>query len=160
VSGVAFGCLSPRTTMGAFEAWCDETGYEPIAFEALDSDGERIYHTNVMLSVGGWMAVVCSDCIPDIESRERVCLALKSGGRQVIEISMDQMGSFCGNILELADRDGKPVFAMSSRAWSAFTAQQQQFLQDAGRVVHVPIPTIEDVGGGSVRCMIAEIGRG
>lgn len=160
VGGLAFGCVSPRTTMAAFEAWCDETEYEPIAFEALDGGGGRIYHTNVMLSVGERVAVVCSECIVDAEDRKRVLAALKAGGRRVIDISMDQMGSFCGNILELADGDGRPVFAMSSRAWGAFTAQQQQILEDAGTVVHVPIPTIEDVGGGSVRCMIAELGRG
>jgi len=160
LNGLAFGCVSPRTTLAAFEAWCDETGYEPIAFEALDSDGGRIYHTNVLLSVGERVAVVCSGCIADAEDREGAVAALKSGGRRVIEISIEQMGSFCGNILELANEDGEAVFAMSSRAWGAFTAQQQQTLRDAGAVVHVPIPTIEDVGGGSVRCMIAELGRG
>ncbi len=160
VNGVAFGCVSPRTTMVAFDAWCDETGYEPIVFEALDSDGGRIYHTNVLLSVGERVAVVCSACIADAEDRDRVVAALKAGGHRVIEISMAQMGSFCGNILELADRDGNAVFAMSSRAWGAFTAQQQQILHEAGTVVQAAIPTIEDVGGGSVRCMIAELGRG
>ena len=160
VVGVAFGCVSPRTTMTAFEAWCDETGYKPVAFEALDAGGGRIYHTNVMLSVGERVAVMCSQCIVDAEDRERVLAALRNGDRRVIEINMDQMESFCGNILELVDGDGKPVFAMSSRAWGAFTAGQKEILEDAGSVVHVPIPTIEDVGGGSVRCMIAELGRG
>jgi len=160
VNGLAFGCMSARTTMSALVAWCDETGYEPIAFEALDGDGERIYHTNVMLSIGEQIAVVCRESIVDSEDRQRVWSVLNSGVRQVIEISMEQMSSFCGNILELVDGDGKPVFAMSSRAWGAFTVQQKQVLMDAGRVVHVPIPTIEDVGGGSVRCMIAELGRG
>ncbi len=160
VNGVAFGCVSPRTTLVAFEAWCDETGYEPIAFEALDAQGGQIYHTNVMLSVGERIAVVCSDSIADEDDRNRVISALNTGGRRVIEIDLNQMASFCGNILELAGQNGEPVFAMSSRAWGAFTAQQQQVLNDAGTVVHVPIPTIEDVGGGSVRCMIAELGRG
>ncbi|MBL4809473.1 MAG: hypothetical protein JKY43_05385, partial [Phycisphaerales bacterium] len=156
----AFGCVSARTTMVAFEAWCDETGYEPVAFEALDRDGERIYHTNVMLSVGERVAVVCSACIVDAEDRERVLLALRNGDRRVIEISMAQMGLFCGNILELVDGDGRAVFAMSLRAWGGFTVQQRRVLEDLGTIVAVPIPTIEDVGGGSVRCMIAELGRG
>jgi len=160
VNGVAIGCVSPRTTLGAFEAWCDETGYEPIAFVALDSDGGRVYHTNVLLSVGEQIAVVCSECIPDAEDRARVLAALKAGSHTVLEIDRIQMGSFCGNILELADSDGNAVFAMSSRAWEAFTVQQQQALLDAGTVVQAAIPTIEDVGGGSVRCMIAELGRG
>jgi hypothetical protein len=160
LNGLAFGCVSPRTTMVAFEAWCDETGYTPIAFEALDANGERIYHTNVMLSVGERVAVVCNGCITDAVDRERVLSALRTGGRQLIEIGLEQMELYCGNILELADGEGNPVLAMSTRAWEAFTSDQKRILEDAGTVVHVPIPTIEDVGGGSVRCMSAELGRG
>ena len=159
-NGVAFACLSARTTMNALDAWCDETGYSPIAFEAMDENGEPIYHTNVIMSVGERIAVVCSESIADQENRDRVRLALKSNDRQVMEITRDQMASFCGNILELTNTNGESVFAMSSRAFHAFSVQQQSLLQSLGQIVHVPIPTIEDVGGGSVRCMIAECGRG
>lgn len=163
INGVAFGCRSPRTTERAFDAWCDETGYQGISFDALDGgggEGEPIYHTNVLMSVGQRVAVLCSECFSDDQDRDRVLLALRNGDRQVVEITMEQMGRFCGNILELIDGDGQPVFAMSSRAYEGFTPQQKRILQDSGAIVHVPIPTIEDVGGGSVRCMIAELGRG
>lgn len=159
LNGNAFACLSPRTTPHALQAWCDETGFEPIAFDAIDQNGQPIYHTNVMMSVGTQVAVLCSESIPDVHDRNLVLDLLRSDHRAVIEISFDQMNSFCGNILELTSQDGEAVFAMSSRAWDAFTAEQQSLLKSNGRVVHVDIPTIEDVGGGSVRCMIAECGR-
>ncbi len=158
-NGIAYACLSARTTQTALEAWADETGYQPVSFRAVDGDGQLIYHTNVILSVGSEIAVICSESIEDAQERELVLDQLAIDGKAVIDISFAQMGSFCGNILELADSDGEPVFAMSSRAWDAFTAQQKDTLQNAGKIVHVPIPTIEDVGGGGVRCMIAECGR-
>lgn len=160
INGYAFACLSPRTRMRALEAWCDETGFQPVAFQALDSDRTEVYHTNVVMSIGTSVAVVCTESIVDASDQERVLELLGLDNRYVIEISLQQMNSFCGNILELQSKNGHSVFAMSSRAWGAFTAQQKRILQDAGTVVHVPIPTIEDVGGGSVRCMIAECGRG
>ena len=159
VQGVAYGCVSPRTTQAAVEAWCDETGYSAVVFEAIDRNGDQIYHTNVLMSVGSRVSVVCTAAIADDEDRERVLDTLRTGGREVIEIGMDQMGSFCGNILELAGREGKPIFAMSSRAYEAFTVEQQERLKALGTIVHAAIPTIENVGGGSVRCMIAEVGR-
>ncbi len=112
-----------------------------------------------MLSIGERVAVVCSESVVDLSDRAELVEMLGRGGRTVLEISMDQMNSFCGNILELADQSGRAVFAMSSRAYEGFTAQQKAVLEGLGKVVHCPIPTIEGVGGGSVRCMIAEIGR-
>ncbi len=159
VNGIAYACLSARTTQTALEAWADETGYQPVSFHAVDADGQLIYHTNVMMSVGSSVVVVCLESIHDDDERELVLQQLTHDGKDVIDISFAQMGSFCGNILELASQDGESVFAMSSRAWDAFTAQQKVTLQNAGKIVHVPIPTIEDVGGGGVRCMIAECGR-
>ncbi len=160
IQGVAMACISPRTTQLALESWCDETGYTAMAFEAVDTDGATIYHTNVIMSVGDRLAVVCSQCIVDAEDRARVLSVLKADGRQVIQITLAQMKAFCGNILELVDSQGRPVLAMSTRAYEAFTTDQKRILTEAGTIVHVPIPTIEDVGGGGVRCMIAELGRG
>lgn len=160
IKGVAFACLSARTTMNALDAWCDEAGYQSVAFEAIDGDGNPIYHTNVAMSIGAKIAVVCSESIAGAEDRDRVITALNIGSKQVLEITRTQMSSFCGNILELESSHGEPVFAMSSRAFGAFSVEQQSLLQSLGKIVHVPIPTIENIGGGSVRCMIAECGRG
>ena len=159
IQGVAYGCVSPRTTEAAVETWCDETGYSAFLFRATDRDGEPIYHTNVVMSVGSKLAVVCDESISDLEDREHLISMLQQNDRTVIRITMEQMGSFCGNILELVDQDSNTIFAMSSRAFAGFTAQQQQVMRQLGKIVHVPIPTIENVGGGSVRCMIAEVGR-
>lgn len=159
IGGKAFACLSPRTTQGAMDAWCDETGYEPIVFEAVDLNSLPIYHTNVMLSVGTRIAVVCLDSIAEPEDRNRVLEELSGHDRHVIQISLEQMAGFCGNILELADQSGQPVYAMSTRAYEGFTEDQRTILRSAGRIAHAAIPTIEEIGGGSVRCMIAEAGR-
>lgn len=159
VRGKAFACLSPRTTIGALDAWCDETGYDPIVFDAVDEQGQPIYHTNVILSVGERVAVVCVDSIPDPDERSQVLEELGYSGREIIVISYAQMGNFCGNLLELADQQGNPVYAMSTRAYEGFTEAQRAVLSASGTIVHAPIPTIEDIGGGSVRCMIAEAGR-
>ncbi len=159
VRGKAFACLSARTTMGALDAWCDETGYAPIAFRAVDQQGQAIYHTNVIMSVGDRVAVMCLDSIPDPEERLSVLDALRVDGREVLEISYSQMSNFCGNILELTDQQEKTVYAMSTRAYEGFTDDQRAVLRASGTIVHAPIPTIEDIGGGSVRCMIAEAGR-
>ena len=159
VTGMAYACVSPRTTLAAFDAWCDETGYASVAFDAVDSEGQAIYHTNVILSIGERVSVVCSESVVDQSDRAELLEMLGRGGRTVIQITLYQMNSFCGNILELADQSGRAVFAMSTRAYKGFTAQQKAVLEGFGKVVHCPIPTIEGVGGGSVRCMIAEIGR-
>lgn len=159
VRGKVFACLSPRTTIGALDAWCDETGYEPIVFHAVDEQGQPIYHTNVILSVGERVAVVCVDSIPDPDERSQVLEELGSTGRKIIEISYAQMSNFCGNLLELADQQGNAVYAMSTRAYEGFTEAQRGVLSTSGAIVHASIPTIEDIGGGSVRCMIAEAGR-
>ncbi|MFK7759393.1 MAG: arginine deiminase-related protein [Phycisphaerales bacterium] len=159
IAGHAFACLSPRTTAAAFDAWCDETGYQPIGFEATDKSGTPIYHTNVFMSVGHRLAVVCSNSITDDTTRQKVIKMLSSEGRQLIDITFEQMNNFCGNILELCDTERRSVFAMSSRALNSFTTDQRAIIESLGSIVHADIPTIENIGGGSVRCMIAELGR-
>lgn len=159
IAGRAFACFSPRTTATALEAWCDETGYESIGFHAVDGAGVPIYHTNVLMSVGQRLAVVCSDSVFDRSDRHRVIELLRSDGREVLAISFEQMNNFCGNILELCNDQQQSVFAMSSRALGSFSNEQRGVIESLGTIVYADIPTIEDVGGGSVRCMIAELGR-
>jgi hypothetical protein len=158
VAGVAFACRSQRTTAGALNAWAAATGYEVVAFDADDGRGVPVYHTNVMLSVGAGFSVVCADSIPDASQRGAVLDRLATRGGEVLDISITQMGGMCANILGLRAVGGSPVVAMSRTAWTSFTAGQRATLAGLARVVVAPIPTIERVGGGSVRCMIAEIG--
>jgi hypothetical protein len=158
-AGVAFACRSVRNTARAMDIWSEATGYEVVAFDADDGRGVPVYHTNVMLSIGADFAVVCLDSIPDTSQRGMVLDRLRGLRETIVDISITQMGGMCGNMLELRAADGSPVLAMSRSAWNAFTSGQHETLARLGRVVAAPIPTIERVGGGSVRCMIAELGR-
>ncbi|MCA9304334.1 MAG: hypothetical protein KC996_09450 [Phycisphaerales bacterium] len=159
INGVAYACLSARTTEGALDAWADETGYRVVGFDAVDADGVAVYHTNVVMSMGSKVAVVCLEAIPDPDERAAVERELRASGRAVLELSLAQMGSFCGNMLELRTRDGSAVFAMSETCLNALSGSQRSTLEGLGRIVAAEIPTIERVGGGSVRCMIAELGN-
>lgn len=157
VGRIAFACLSPRTDLTLLELWCEELGYSCFAFEARDAAGRDIYHTNVMLAVGGRWAVVCASAVADAERARQLLDALAEGGRTVVQIDMDQMAGFAGNILELRDSAGGAVIAMSAQAHDALRPAQLRELGRHARIVAVPVPTIEAVGGGSVRCMLAEL---
>ena len=130
---------------------------EGILFDTRSSKGRPIYHTNVMMSIGERYAVICLDCIPDPAQRSHVMTTLESSF-DVIEISIDQMENhFCGNILQVNSQQGEPKIVMSKRALQGFLPQQLARLERYGRIVDVDLATIESVGGGSARCMMAEI---
>ena len=149
----AFACVSPRTDrMLAFQ-WCQKMGYRLIDFETQGPDGRAVYHTNVVGSVGEGVAVVCADAIMD---QALLSIFTRLEDWIVLNLTMDQMGQFCGNILHLTGSKG-PLWAMSERARSAFTPDQIRVLELHGSIVTCPIPTIERLGGGSVRCMICEV---
>jgi hypothetical protein len=131
--------------------------YQVVTFESFDSNDAPVYHTNVMLALGTAFAVVCLESVPAGADRVALEQSLRQSGRELILITRAQMGEFCGNILELATPTGDRVLAMSTRAKAALTADQQQALGRHARIVAVPIPTIERVGGGGVRCMLAEL---
>jgi hypothetical protein len=137
--------------------WAGELGYEPVLFDALDSAGAPFYHTNVMLSIGERIAVVAAEAIVPAD-RERVLAALASGAKDVIEIDQVGVAGFAGNMLELLGAQGQAVYALSARAerilpasvWDRLAAGTDQLLP-------IAIPTIERLGGGSIRCMLAEV---
>jgi hypothetical protein len=128
---------------------------QAITFKTRSTSGSEIYHTNVMLSVGEGFAVVCDDVIIDTD-REKVMDSL-SIKKDVISISEQQMQNFCGNVLQIENKDGDKFIAMSSSAFAAFTVEQKATLEQHGKLLSFEIPTIETIGGGSVRCMLAEI---
>lgn len=153
----AYACVSPRTHLAVLDELCEELGYEPFVFESTDADGVPVYHTNVVLSIGRRAAIVCAESVPEAR-RGALVERLGAAGREVIAIDRRQMSGFAGNVLEIGSRDGSSVLAMSGRARLSFDAAALEALQRvAGRVVAVPVPTIEQRGGGSVRCMIAEV---
>jgi hypothetical protein len=137
--------------------FAQQLDYDVVAFEAHDAQGAAIYHTNVLMCVGTRFAAVCSECIREQE-RAAVLDALRATDHVLIDLTMEQMTQFAGNMLELKTASGELIVAMSSRARDALTAVQRDMLQThAGSIVAAPIPTIETLGGGSVRCMLAEI---
>jgi hypothetical protein len=158
-NAVAYACVSGRTTDQALDVWSDETGYQIVRFHAADSDGNPVYHTNVIMSMGESLAVVCMSSITDPDEYDVVENALKQSGRVIMRITFEQVEQFCGNILQLKNHDGESFFAMSQSAWDAFTDEQQAQIESIGRPIVAAIPTIEHVAGGSVRCMIAELGN-
>jgi hypothetical protein len=157
VARVAYAALSPRTHREPLDDLCRELGYEPCAFRAVDANGIPIYHTNVMLAIGTRFAVVAAHALePDAEGA--ILARLQATGRDVLVIDADAMGRFAGNVLELRARDGASVLALSATAAAAVGPDALARLQRCvDRVVAVPIPTIETLGGGSVRCMLAEV---
>jgi hypothetical protein len=154
---VAYAALSSRTHMTALADFAQHAGYEICAFEAVDSGGDVVYHTNVMMSVGREFAVICADAIVDASKREAVLATLSAGGREIIEISVAQMEHFGGNILQLDTRSGTPLIVMSESARGEMSKAQLEKLSRYGEILPVSIETIEAVGGGSIRCMIAEV---
>lgn len=153
VNRVAFACMSERTDLELFEQVCEKLEYSPVAFDAFDSQGNAIYHTNIMLFIGTESAVLCKEAIVE-EQRLHVTKILGQNGRKVIEISFDQLDSFCGNILEMRNREGKRIIAMSDRAASSFTKEQMELLGSHASIITAPIDLIETVGGGGARCML------
>lgn len=157
VNRIAYACLSPRTDMDVLGEFAQRLDYEIAAFEAFDAGGAAIYHTNVLMSVGTRFAAFCSSCI-EPGRRDTVISILRSNGHAIIDLSFEQMHAFAGNMLELRTRSGATVLAMSEAARSSLSVEQKTQLEAAaGPIVSSPIPTIERLGGGSVRCMLAEV---
>jgi hypothetical protein len=156
VSRVAYACLSPRTHPFALAKFSEMLGYETVTLQADDDTGTPIYHTNVVMSLATEFAVVCTDCIRDEAERDKLLVRIRMSGREPIEIRLEQLRRFAGNILELATPSG-PVIAMSERAFGAIGHSQRVVLERYGSLVTADISTIETYGGGSVRCMLAEI---
>ena len=154
---IAYACRSPRTTAGALAEFSAALGYRVVAFEALGPDGRPAYHTNVMMAIGEGFSVICADAIPSRARRAAVLEELGRDGGEVIDIDADEMNGFAGNLLALSTRDGAPLVAMSGTALAALAPEKLRRLERHAAIVAVDIPTIERLGGGSVRCMLAEI---
>jgi hypothetical protein len=157
VHRVAYACLSPRTDLEVLAEAAQVLGYDPVAFVAADADGVPIYHTNVMMCIGSDFAVLCEEAISDAAQRAAVRRRLQETGHDLIPIRFDQMARFAGNMLEVASVDGDRLLVLSARALEALDEEQRNALESRCRLVVAPIATIEEGGGGSVRCMLAEI---
>lgn len=154
---IAYAGRSPRTSEKVLADFCKQMGYSSLLFDAYDQNGELIYHTNVMMSIGTKYAIICLDAITDSVQREQVVDSLKATGKKIIDISFEQMTNFAGNMLELKSCDGKPILVMSSSARKSLTPEQTRELSGYYKLLSPGLEYIENNGGGSARCMLAEI---
>lgn len=152
----AYASLSPRTDPHVVADFDDRLDYSTLVFEAHDRAGQSIYHTNVLLSLGARFAVLCSDVVAE-EMRAVLIDEIEASGRTIIQVDFDQLRQFACNLIELRTHQGEPLIALSSAARASFRPDQLRQLEKFGSLVDAAIPTIEAVGGGSVRCMIADI---
>lgn len=157
---IAYCALSPRADEELFIEFCEDFDYAPVIFEAFQTVGnnrELVYHTNVMMSVGEHFAIICSDMIEDKKERKMVLDNLRASGKEIILISEKQVEHFAGNVLELSGTDDKRYIVMSTTALESLNATQKTQLEKHGTILSANLETIETCGGGSARCMMAEI---
>ena len=152
----AYCSISKRSNDELFKLFCDDIGYKPISFKSYDSRGDLIYHTNVMMSIGDDFALVCFESINDKNKMILVKESLEKSGRKIVEITLSQVDSFAGNLIQLGDKKNK-IIVISELAYSSLNDHQKNILSAESKIVNIPIPTIQKCGGGSVRCMIAEL---
>ena len=154
---IAYACISPRTDRDVLDLFCEHAGYRPVTFDAVDEKGQAIYHTNVLMCVGTGFAVICLDSIPNPDEKLVVKESLSLTKKEIIDISFGQMNHFAGNMLEVKNSAGDTLIVMSQSAFDALLDEQKQILKKYGKLVHADIGTIETLGGGSARCMMAEV---
>ena len=154
---IAYGCLSERLDKNAFNEWCDKMQFKAIAFKAVDDKAQPIYHTNVMMCMGDQFVVICLDSIPNEQERQMLLDSFARTNKEVIEISQDQLNHFAGNMLQVFDITEKPHLIMSEQAYKSLHTAQLKSLEKYNPLLPISIPTIEALGGGSTRCMMAEI---
>ena len=156
VHRVAYACSSPRTDLDVLGEFAQQLDYELMTFDAMDSGGRAIYHTNVLMAIGSGFAVICRESIANTAHRAAVLSKLTLTGHDIVDITQEQMAAFAANVLELAAPAAK-LIALSTSALCSLNRTQRAMLESHAALVPVAIPTIERVGGGGVRCMLAEI---
>ncbi|MDR0694224.1 MAG: amidinotransferase [Prevotellaceae bacterium] len=154
---IAYACLSPRTNEEVLHDFCRQMHFSPVMFHAADANGQAVYHTNVMLCVAADFAVVCMESITDKREQDVLANKLTEAGKEIIPITVAQMTCFAGNMLQLQNRSGKRFLILSGTARHALAPAQVDALEKYNELLSPAIPIIERNGGGSVRCMMAEV---
>lgn len=157
---IAYGSVSLRLDEELFRQFCSKFGFQPVVFHSYqNAGGERlpIYHTNVMMCVADKFVVICLECIDDELECEKVQEVIKSTGKEIIEISEDQLQQFAGNMLQVQNNNGDKFLVMSESAYKSLTAEQISAIEKYCEIIHSDLNTIETNGGGSARCMLAEV---
>ncbi len=154
---IIYACVSERSHQSLLERIAEEWQYDLVTFDAVDVEGTPYYHTNVIMAVGTDMVVLCTECIEDASQRKKVVEKIKSTGKELIEISRDQVLQFAGNMLEVRGENDQAILVMSEAAFQSLTPSQISKISEFVEIFSVPLPIIERYGGGSARCMMAEI---
>jgi hypothetical protein len=154
---IAYACLSPRTNKDVLVAFSKVIDYKIVTFDATDINNKAIYHTNVVMCVGDVFVVICLEAIKNLDERLLVRETITKSGKEVIEISLDQMNRFAGNMLLVNNTKGEKLLVMSTSAYQSLTPKQITQLDDYARLTHFDLSMIEGNGGGSARCMMAEV---
>ena len=157
---IAYCALSPRADVEIFIEFCEDLNFEPIIFEAFQTVNDQrklIYHTNVMMCIADNFAIVCADSIDDKAEKKIVLETLKDSGKEVIRITEDQVNRFAGNMLQVENKDGDKYLIMSTSAYQVLRPKQIELIEKHYPIIHSSLDTIESCGGGSARCMMAEI---
>jgi hypothetical protein len=157
INKIMYACISPRTDKTLFEDFSKTSGYESISFEATDDKGRQVYHTNVMMCIGDRFAVVCTDAITNASERNKIIETFISTQHEIIDIGLQQMNRFAGNMLQLTNKNNEHFIVMSRNAFESLTTVQLDKIKKYATPLVSDVSTIERTGGGSVRCMIAEI---
>lgn len=160
VNKIAYCALSPRADEDVFIEFCEDFDYNPVIFTACQTvDDQRlpIYHTNVMMCIAESFAVICLECIDDKKERKSVVNHLKQSGKEIIAISEAQMHQFAGNMLQLKNKNGNKYLVMSQAAYDSLNAKQLASINNHCEIISSSLETIETCGGGSARCMMAEV---
>ncbi len=156
-NNIAYACISPRTDKNLLQQFCNKAGFTAISFTANDENGDAIYHTNVMMCVADKYVVICLDSITDTAEKSYVIKAIEKTGKEIIPISCKQMNQFAGNMLQVMNEGGQRFLIMSTQAYESLTGEQVKNLESYNSIIHSDIKTIETNGGGSARCMMAEV---
>lgn len=154
---IAYASLSPRTNEIVLKKLCDILNYKPIVFHSYDLNGNEIYHTNVMMTIGENFAVVCLESINNEKEKNLIINSLQNSEKEIIPITIQQMYAFAGNMLELKNNSGENFVVMSQNAYNSLNSFQKEKFKQYAKLLPLNVNTIETIGGGSVRCMIAEI---
>ncbi len=154
---IAYASISPRTNEKILNEFCRHAGFIPVTFRSTDSAGVDIYHTNVLMCIAGSYAVICLGSIPADEERKTVIASLEKTNKEIIDISLPQLNSFAGNMLQVKNADDELLLVMSTQAYESLTNEQIKKIQKHNRIIHSSLLSIETVGGGSARCMMAEV---
>ena len=154
---IMYACLSERTNPQIIDKFCVLMGSERVVFHSVDRNGDAIYHTNVMMALGEDFVVLCTESIPKREELDELLDKLESTGKELIDITFDQMEAFAGNMLQVRNSAGETILVMSQTAYDSLDSNQIDKLSSKTTILPININTIEYYGGGSVRCMMAEV---